>query len=62
MLISQVIFFGEWLANIEAVHEVIFVTIESLIVMSALLLARQKSSSLICAVLYALSYFGAFLL
>lgn len=54
-------FFEQWLGNTKAVHEFIFVTIESLIIMSALQLAWQKSGSPAVLVLYLLAYGGAFL-
>lgn len=54
-------FFEDWLGNVKEVHEFIFVTIESLIVMSALQLAWQKSGSLPVLILYLLAYSGAFL-
>lgn len=54
-------FFEQWLSNVKAAHEFIFVTIESLIIMSALQLAWQKSGSLAVLALYLLAYAGAFL-
>ncbi|TJW49265.1 MAG: hypothetical protein E5X65_34740 [Mesorhizobium sp.] len=54
-------YFEAWLGNAKAVHEFIFVTIESLIVLGALHLAWEKSGSLLVLLLYCLAYVGAFL-